>query len=227
MAGTQTGLNPTEVNSCISTCNQKASEIWAFMVPMMQGIQTAVDENWGTQKGKEWITTSLTPDLQKVLDTTQKNLNLCGQAISETGKQQISDTENTQVIKGSLELGAKTIEANTKDILDNGFVGVYNELIEKIEEQTSKKEQLLSLIGEFQSQTISKCDAAFNKVGAADNVSEQLNALIQKIVDDLHSSLDNLVTNVKTKTADADTYAKKIQDAGLRSSGGGNGAATQ
>ena len=224
MGSNQTGLNPQEVNNCISTANSQADIVWHLFTTSLQTIQTTVDQNWGTQKGKEWITGKLTPSLTDMITKAKTNLDAIGKVISAVGKAQLKDTGNSQAVNDSTDLAGFEISANTQDILDNGYVGVYENLVPDIESEVSKSTQsIAAALGELQTQVIAKTDVAFNKVGAADKVSIECRSYIKNIINIMNDGLKSLYTQVKQETSDADTFAKQIQDAGLRqSSGGGN-----
>ena len=105
-----------------------------------------------------------------------------------------------------------------KEKLSNGFVGVYDDLKSKVSaSHNDLVKELDQALGKMQTQIQGKTDKAFQESGKADQVSAQIVTFIQDIKTAIDSAFATLQTNIDAFTADADTYAHTIQQAGLRS----------
>ena len=110
-----------------------------------------------------------------------------------------------------------------KDKLDNGYVGIYEELKDDL---LTKEGELITnfkeAMGKLQSQVVGACDTAFNLTGAADKVSSECTMYINKAMFVITNGLNSLNLDILQEVSKADTYVRDIQNAGLRGAVGSN-----
>ena len=216
-----TGFNEAKVNDCIAEYNSQAKNVLKSVRDGFNDVLKALADNWGTQEGVTFVTDTFVPDLRKTGEEVAETIQQIGQVIKTTGEQQAADTKNAVSINAPQKPELGELKNNMKDKLGNGFVGVYDDLKSKVASaHANLVKDLDSALGKMQSQIQGKTDKAFQESGKADQVSAQIVTFIQQIKQAIDAAFATLQTNIDTFTADADTYAHQIQQAGLRSGAG-------
>ena len=213
-----TGFNETKVNDCIDEYNSQAKNVLKSVQTGFNSVLSALADNWGTQEGVTFVTDKFVPDLKKTGEQVADTILQIGKVIKTTGEQQAADTKNSVSINAPVKPELGELKNNMKDKLNNGFVGVYDDLKSKVASAHGDLvKDLDSALGKMQSQIQSKTDKAFQESGKADQVSAQIITYIQDIKTAIDTAFATLTANIDAFTADADTYAHQIQQAGLRS----------
>ena len=219
MGSNQTGLDPSLAGEAISTAVSCSNTVMEAVETGLKGILDSLKENWGTQDGKEWVEGDCTTEMNSISDQVAERLALIGKAIHSTATVDLSQTGNTQSVASPGAINAKHVQGELNDVLSNGFVGIFEELQT---DAAAKGEELKTgvdaALGELQTRVIAAVDAAFNKVGQADEVSAKCMEYITQIQNIISKGLESLNTQIASSTKNADTFVKSIQDAGLRSS---------
>lgn len=224
MGSQQTGLNPSNVNSALSTAKKQSDNVMDELRTGFNNLLDNLAENWGTKDGKTWVEGECTTEINNMLTKVSDTLSKIASVINQVAVAQLGDTSNTQEINAAQ--ATKTVKAQTKNMKDhlgNGYVGIYEEL--KGDLQTKEGELITSFkeaMGKLQSQVIEKCDVAFNLVGASDKVSSECTMYINKAMFVITSGLNSLNADITAEVSSADTYVRDIQNAGLRGAVGSN-----
>ena len=217
--GTATGFNEGKVNDCISTYNSEAKHVMEVLQKEFNAVLKALSSNWGTQEGMTFVTDTFVPNLKKTADETAQTLLQIGKVIKTTGEKQAADTKNAVSINEPQKAELGDLKNEMKEKLDNGYVGVYDTL--KTDVASAHAQMVSNLdaaLGRLQSNVVDKTNVAFVESGQADQVSAQITTFIQEIQTSIDTHFATLQTDIDTFTADADTYAHNIQQAGLRGS---------
>lgn len=217
--GTATGFNEGSVNDCISTYNSEAKNVMNTLQTEFNKVLKALSSNWGTQEGMTFVTDTFVPNLKKTAEETAETLLQIGKVIKTTGERQAADTKNSVSISEPQKAEMGELKNEMKEKLDNGYVGVYDNLKSDVASaHATMVTNLDSALGRLQSNVVEKTNTAFVESGQADQVSAQITTFIQEIQASIDSHFATLQTDIDTFTADADTYAHNIQQAGLRGS---------
>ena len=224
MGSAQTGLNKTEVDGAIGEAERCGAAVVETIKNGFIKMIKSLDENWGTQDGKNWVEGACQTEMNSVIEKAAQNLSKVGQVISAVANAQYQDTQNTQRARSAKDIEKKVVKETIDDHLSNNYVGVYTELQDDLK---AKEQELITeldtKLGELQSKVIAKVDVAFNKVGAAGKVSSECTIYINRVKNIVRNGVSKLNGEISTNVAKADEFVKSIQDAGLRGANDGNG----
>lgn len=223
MGSQQTGLNPDKVNDALKTAKNQGDKVMDAVHNGFDAMLKSLKDNWGTQDGKVWVEGECLTAIKKMEDEIADTLTKIGDVINKVALAQLSDTKNSQKVNGNQAIKKVNTKITMKDKLDNGYVGVYEELKGDL---TTKEGELITNVDQaiagLQTAVIGKTDIAFNLVGAADKVSAQCTTYIQRVQNIVKTGLTSLNNDISTQVGKADTYVRDIQNAGLRGALGGN-----
>jgi len=224
MGSAQTGLNPDKVNSAIDTAKNSSNEVMTALENGFKDVFKSLKENWGTQDGKVWVEGDCTTAVNNISDKVAETLTKIGEVISAVGNAQLTDTTNTQKVKAAGAVDKKHVKGELNDKLNNGYVGVYDELTSDL---TAKEEALITSVdaalAALQTKVIAATDVAFNLTGAADKVSAECTIYINRVKNIIDSGLKSLNSDISANVAKAESFVKDIQNAGLRGAADASG----
>lgn len=216
MAQTVTGFNAEEINNCISTFETNEKLVMEEVAKQFNNIIVKLSEKWGTKDGYTWVTDELIPGMKKTGDVVKDILHQIPDVIRTTGRKQAEATNNFALIRVAKKTDLGEISNVMKSKLDNGFVGIYDDLQTTVATACSTaKTQVGSKINTLKSQVKAAAEKAFKDSGKAGQVAADIETFAESAKTAVNTALENIETSVAASTLSADTTAHDIQSKGL------------
>ena len=218
MADRETGLSEELCNALQDTIENNNNLVMAACTKGFQGVLDKMGENWGTKDGVTWVGSSAIPAMEDMGKQIAKLLKQIGEVTRQTALVQSRDTGNMIQAKsvGLPCLGG--LENKNQEVLSNGYVGIFEQLKGDVSSAANTaKSNVSTAIDTLKKEAKAKAGEAFHKTGQADAVATELEAYCEKVKKTVNEGLDSLNKQMNEQVANADSYVKSIQDAGLRS----------
>ena len=223
MGSAQTGFNEAKINTAIGVVQEEQNNVMKVLTDGLNAIEKEMQDNWGTEKAVSWVSGEYLTAVTKLGTDVAETLAKIGTVIQQVGEAQASDTGNSVTINSAGTPTLGDITTTMYNALDSGkgYVGIYKELKPNVDAKgTELITNIKSALSKLQSRIVGELDKAFNKEGAADNVSAHATIYINKVIDIVTKGVDSLKTQLDEQIAGVETFEHSIQDAGLRGAQG-------
>ena len=182
MGSNETGLNLNMVQSAMSTAEEEANNVQWVIEDGFSGIIGSLRNNWGTKDGKTWVEGECQKAMNEVCKKAASNLSTISEVIGAVANAQFQDTGNEERARSPIATEATELAETINDKLDNGYVGIYEELASDLKTaETNFNTAFSEAVGALQSKVIAKTNEAFHKSGQEDKVSAECTVYINRV----------------------------------------------
>ena len=209
------GLNEEYVNEVIAEFNADAANVLEELTAKFNDVLKALADNWGTADAVKHVNDNVVPAFQKTGQQVAEMIKQIGATVKTTAERQASDTSNTMSVNMPSVGQLGGLNNLMKDKLDNGYIGVYEDLEKDVAKAQEKLEaEVIEKLEKLKNRLVDKCKVAFKDdgssvAGAADTYIAEVKAALQQGFATVKADIDGL-------TQSATQYARDIQAAGLR-----------
>ncbi len=216
MGNNTIGFSESRVNNTIGEFNADSAKVLETLTDEFNKTLKQIADNWGTEEGKTWVTDTLITSLNKTGEEVSNALVEIGKVIKTTAEKQAADTNNTVSINPPTKAQLGGLNNQMQNVLDNGFVGVYSTLQADV---TRAQESLIDNVNKrltkLKTNAVDNCKDSFTNEGTS-NVAATAETFIEQINESIVACFNQLKQGIDENTASATTYARNIQEAGLR-----------
>lgn len=209
------GLNEEYVNEVIAEFNADAANVLEELTAKFNGVLKALADNWGTNDAVKHVTDNVVPAFQKTGQQVADMIKQIGTTVKTTAEKQAADTNNSMSVNAPSvgQLGA--LNNVMKEKLDNGYIGVYEDLEKDVATAQEKLEkEVIEKLEKLKNKVVDKCKVAFKDDGSS--VANAADGFIAEVKAALQQGFATVKTDIDGLTQSATQYARDIQAAGLR-----------
>lgn len=212
------GLSEDQVNVLIGKANLGIQSVVNGLQSEIQSIINAMADNWGTADGVTYVEGTFIPEMNKTVNSIALALYDIPKILRDTAIKQAEDTNNTMTLdSASLPIPATALENKMQDKLNNGFVGIYTELQEKVNSAaTAAKENFDTDLDSLKEEVSTYAGYSF-KDEAVGSIVNAISTRISEMKTELDTAIDGIIEAINTSTSNVDSFERSIQSAGLRS----------
>lgn len=216
MGSNYTGFSEDKVNALMSQFNKDSNNLVDELTRQYNEILKKLGENWGTQDSIQYVDDTLIPGFTKTGEQIAQVVQSIGATIKSVAELQAQDTNNSVSIREAALQQLGSISNKQKEKLSNGFVGVYSDLISEVQAAAQNLgAEVKTRLETLKNNLVQNASEAFTDEGTS-KVSSDASSAIETVQSAIASQLEKLQSDVNELTANASTYVKDIQAAGLR-----------
>ncbi len=222
-----TGLSSQKVNDAIDQFNNDSEKVLEELNLKLNEVLKKIAENWGTADAVKHVSENVLPSFSKLEERIADIVEGIGKTIKNTAEKQAEDSKNTISVNAVKRAAAGVLVNTTKEELDNGYIGVYTSLQQEVKEANeSLITDLLNRLTVLKNNAVDKCSSAFTDEGTS-IVAQACDMEIERIKSEIDQAFKKVNESMDELTSKATTFAKEIQNAGLRGVAGSDSGTTR